>query len=707
MAKSLVKGLVLVFLLNTFMVEQSEAGKVKAAKKGYESVFGSVLAANDAVRKSLALEANAKDTDSEKASNLKEQSMILYQGDIVLDPYTYKLIKASKINRAKRNAHRSRSSLWTSRTIPYFIPSKMGNVWCSSMIGKMYFKAGKQRVSIGKNCEQPGTILHELVHAIGFWHEQSRPDRDKYVRINYENIASGFSDQFDKFDWQTIDDLGKDYDFKSIMHYDRFAYSKNQLPTIEAIHDPNLKFGNQKKRLSESDVIEINALYDCNTNYHGWTAWSPFTPCDKNCMKTRQRYCYHPKNDYTQCVGANPYGIQKEQQRCTKCPVPIDGHWGKWGPWTPCSATCDDGGSKRTRQCNNPAPAHGGKSCPGSNEEDKLCMVKRCILDADDTDFEDNRMGIWTNSKQDNFDWTLLKGHTQTMDTGPLHDHTSGKGYYLYTESSAPRVKGDKAILSTRWLPYVPGGQCVKFAYHMFGKETGSLGLKLELHGRDTKYYIFYKKESQGNEWKRGVGRIDPPASVGYRLSFEAVLGGTGYSDMAIDDVYIDPGHCDCQDDYVSCKKWAASGECSKNADWMAKHCKRSCQKCTKVIPTSMFSEIQTVPLCSDKDPFQCPLWADRGECTANPVYMNKNCAKSCGICGCKDSDPVQCPLWAAKGICKNNPAFMLVKCIKSCNVCRCHDKVISCLLWASKGECTKNPKYMKSNCRRSCKVCK
>lgn len=57
--------------------------------------------------------------------------MVLYQGDIVMDAETYKVIKSSKSSRTKRNAHRSKSSLWTSRTIPYILPPKMGMVGLS------------------------------------------------------------------------------------------------------------------------------------------------------------------------------------------------------------------------------------------------------------------------------------------------------------------------------------------------------------------------------------------------------------------------------------------------------------------------------------------------------------------------------------------------------------------------------------------------
>ncbi|EDO36645.1 predicted protein, partial [Nematostella vectensis] len=66
---------------------------------------------------------------------------------------------------------------------------------CCSAVGRV---GGRQEVFLGYGCHGFGTILHELGHVIGFWHEQMRPDRDDYVEVLHQNIVEGEKHNFAK-----------------------------------------------------------------------------------------------------------------------------------------------------------------------------------------------------------------------------------------------------------------------------------------------------------------------------------------------------------------------------------------------------------------------------------------------------------------------------------------------------------------------------
>ena len=144
---------------------------------------------------------------------------------------------------------------------------KPGN-GCASQVGK---GGGMQLVSLGVGCVYVGISQHELMHVVGFWHEQSRFDRDEYIRINWDNIEPGMEYNFDKYSWNDIQNLDVAYDYGSVMHYGTHAFARGYGPTISPRNSSATIIG-QRHGLSPLDIEKINRLYECkqfltNTSY--------------------------------------------------------------------------------------------------------------------------------------------------------------------------------------------------------------------------------------------------------------------------------------------------------------------------------------------------------------------------------------------------------------------------------------------------------
>ncbi|KAF1377489.1 hypothetical protein PFLUV_G00201330 [Perca fluviatilis] len=135
---------------------------------------------------------------------------------------------------------------------------------CCSYVGRR--GGGPQAISIGKNCDKFGIVVHELGHVIGFWHEHTRPDRDEHVSIIRDNIQPGQEYNFLKMEPGEVDSLGEVYDFGSIMHYARNTFSRGIfLDTILPRYDVNgvrPPIG-QRTRLSKGDIAQARKLYQC------------------------------------------------------------------------------------------------------------------------------------------------------------------------------------------------------------------------------------------------------------------------------------------------------------------------------------------------------------------------------------------------------------------------------------------------------------
>lgn len=129
-----------------------------------------------------------------------------------------------------------------------------GDGGCYSYIGRT---GGKQVITIPDWCDN-GSIIHEILHALGFYHEQSRPDRTKYIKIHWRNIKMNGIWNF--FPAPFAKTYGE-FDVDSIMLYPSYnSFAKNpDKPTMTLLNGE--EFGAQRIKLSEQDLKGLVERY--------------------------------------------------------------------------------------------------------------------------------------------------------------------------------------------------------------------------------------------------------------------------------------------------------------------------------------------------------------------------------------------------------------------------------------------------------------
>lgn len=136
---------------------------------------------------------------------------------------------------------------------------------------------GKSQISVGAGCEYQHVMSHEIGHALGFWHEQSRTDRDEYLQILWENVPAQYKEAFAKYGKDKIDSLGVPYDYTSIMHYPWNAFSTTGRDTVKPLkHVPN---PGPYKYISNSDVEQAKRFYKCKSGPRVTNTPPPATKC--------------------------------------------------------------------------------------------------------------------------------------------------------------------------------------------------------------------------------------------------------------------------------------------------------------------------------------------------------------------------------------------------------------------------------------------
>uniref|UniRef100_A0A158PA86 Metalloendopeptidase n=1 Tax=Angiostrongylus cantonensis TaxID=6313 RepID=A0A158PA86_ANGCA len=175
--------------------------------------------------------------------------------------------RAVTISGDHKNLFKRAMRHWENYTCVSFVPKLDHHrhyIICCSYVGRR--EDGPQAISIGKNCDKFGIVVHELGHVIGFWHEHTRPDRDHYVDIFYKSIQPGQDYNFEKSKPEEVDSLGEPYDFNSIMHYARDTFSRGTFhDTI--LPKPSSGFRSeigQRVHLSYGDIRQAKKLYKCS-----------------------------------------------------------------------------------------------------------------------------------------------------------------------------------------------------------------------------------------------------------------------------------------------------------------------------------------------------------------------------------------------------------------------------------------------------------
>ncbi|XP_034082415.1 adhesion G protein-coupled receptor B1 isoform X9 [Gymnodraco acuticeps] len=111
---------------------------------------------------------------------------------------------------------------------------------------------------------------------------------------------------------------------------------------------------------------------------HGsWDEWSPWSLCSSTCgrgYRSRTRTCAPPQFGGDACDGP-----EKQTKFCNIAVCPVDGVWNEWSNWSSCSASCSNGTTQRTRECN--GPSYGGSECRGEWLETVDCFLGECPVD--------------------------------------------------------------------------------------------------------------------------------------------------------------------------------------------------------------------------------------------------------------------------------------------------------------------------------------
>ncbi|KAK0044487.1 MAM and LDL-receptor class A domain-containing protein 2-like isoform X3, partial [Biomphalaria pfeifferi] len=181
----------------------------------------------------------------------------------------------------------------------------------------------------------------------------------------------------------------------------------------------------------------------------------------------------------------------------------------------------------------------------------------QCWEEMKHCDFESTDLCGFAQDSLDNGEWILSQGQnaSNTSIPGPLVDHTYGTpyGHYLYIQGSQFKTLNRAGVISKTLGPVQ--SSCLRFYYHMFGDNMGTLSVKCFTEEGDVTL-IWSREGNSGDTWRSAYATLD--SDVSFQLAFEAVVKSSQLGNIAIDDISIlntacpQPASCDFETDLCS-----------------------------------------------------------------------------------------------------------------------------------------------------------
>jgi len=459
-------------------------------------------------------------------------------------------LKESDRARVKRKATVYQSKRWTNKIVPYqyaggftstdraqvsasmndwnrytcirFTPRSnqrnyitiQGGGGCSSYVGMQ--GTGSQPVTLGQGCRVKSVIIHELGHAIGFQHEQTRHDRDSYITVYSQNIQSYARFNFDKYPITVADNHAIPYDYTSIMHYGQYAFSSNRRPTIMARDPAYQHIMGTSQGHSFRDIKLANIIYSCASHCGSRTCPGEGF-LDKNCK------CQCPGNPLKECTGGGGGGDEDDDDECTA-------NYALWG--------------FNTKFVQNVADRDACK---------QLCK--------DETEFKCKSIDYRNPDKR-----CTISKEDKTSQPSAFKPSTGGIDYCTVTSEEVSDCE-DKNEHCSSWTT---AGYCTSPDYTSYMEvncplscescDTGGGG-----GGED--------KDCMDSHDNCAMWAASDECSA----NPEWMLENCKKSCDQCEDV---GGGSHCKDKNNNCEDWSSSGYCDSYVSYMAENCPKSCEKC-------------------------------------------------------------------------------------------------------------------------------